>query len=1266
MSGTSPLETLFFDCLRIHSPEDRAAYLVRACAGDAPLERRVRKMLEAHGSSFLEQAAFVPETGTPPLATPDLPGLRIGAYRLVEQIGEGGMGTVWRAEQLEPVHRQVALKLIKAGMDSRQVIARFETERQALALMEHPNIARVLDGGADAAGRPYFVMDLFAGVPITTYCDEARLSVRQRLELFVQVCDAIQHAHQKGVIHRDIKPSNVLVALQDGRAVPKVIDFGLAKAIERKGPEPSPLTQQGGFVGTLEYMSPEQALGRAGSLDTRTDIYSLGVLLYELLTGTTPLSLQRLARASYPEILRAVADEETPRPSTRLEESGGELASISALRRVAPARLANLVRGDLDWIVMKALEKERDRRYATAAEFGQDVQRFLDDEPVLACPPSAGYRLRKFAKRNRGALAAACVLLAALLVGIAAVGWAMRDRSARATDAKRQHDERQARVAAAVNELLDAADRQLAAQAWPEALATVRRADAAATNGEADTPTVEKVRVLLRDLEFVQELESIRSRQSIWSTGGFDSAAGAREYAEAFHAQGIDFATLEEPATIDRLKRTPELAVPLAAALAEWARRQGKDMHGRRRLETLANAIDTDPTRCQLRSIWWNPEQNAVERIEELVETIDVRAHPPVTLISMAQALDVLGRQAAGHRLLRKAQLVHPGDFWLCFEAGTAMSAEKDLEAAIRYDCAAVAIRPDSPAAYSNLGHALLQHNDVDEGIACLKRAIELDPNLPMPYVNMGRALLDLNKPLEALVPVRKALELDPRSALAWLGLGTALLEANRLDEADDAFRRSLELDPKNVHSLCGVSNVLRARHKLPEAVAAARAAIAAEPEQASGYISLGNALTEEGKHAEGAAAFRKAIEFDPQDAVAHVNLGNSLSHDPAKHEEAVAECRRSVELNPGYALGHYGLANALLQSRPEEAVAEYRRAIELGANFALAHFSLGQALGMLKRTDEAIVPLRKAIELDPDCLPACRRLAATYFGREEFAEAEPLLRAVVRLAPKDADAHQSLAYVLAKLDRHDEAIEEYRRSADLEPGKAQRHLLLGITLHGRRRYGEAVAAYRRCIEVDPKCAMAYGVLGDVLHLLEKDDEAVEAYRGAVAIDPKYDEAFHGLGIALANLRKYAEAIAAMEQSLALEPASADALADLAFLLAMCPETRLRDATRALELAQRAVEREPGRTRSRALGAALYRAGRWKDARAALQLAGENDAQSVLLAAMADWQLGDHAAACAAYTRVADAMARANPRGADVRSVAHEAAQLLGVESGSH
>jgi serine/threonine protein kinase len=414
--------SIFAAALEKTGAEERAAYLAGACAGDAKLRRRVEALLRAHAEPDEILDAPEPRACTADEPLTERPGTVIGPYKLLEQIGEGGFGVVFMTEQQRPVRRKVALKVVKPGMDTQQVVARFEAERQALALMDHPNIAHVFDGGETASGRPFFVMELVRGIPITDFCDRNQLRIRERLELYVMVCQAVQHAHQKGIIHRDLKPSNVLVTLHDGQPVVKVIDFGIAKATGQQLTEKTLFTNFAQMIGTPLYMSPEQAELSGLDIDTRSDIYSLGVLLYELLTGTTPLDHERLRTAAYEEIRRIIREEEPAKPSTRISTLGEAATAVSAKRQSDPKRLAQLCRGELDWIVMKALEKDRNRRYESASAFAADVQRYLQDETVQACPPSPWYRLRKFVRRHKRLAVMASLLFAMLVVSVAVLG----------------------------------------------------------------------------------------------------------------------------------------------------------------------------------------------------------------------------------------------------------------------------------------------------------------------------------------------------------------------------------------------------------------------------------------------------------------------------------------------------------------------------------------------------------------------------------------------------------------------------------------------------------------------------------------------------------------------------------------------------------------------------------------------------------------------------------------------------------------------------
>jgi WD40 repeat protein/serine/threonine protein kinase len=484
MDDASPeMLSIFAGAIERPSPGERTAFLDAACGADAELRRRIDALLRAHdeaGGFLGDRPGASDPAATVDQPTGEGPGSVIGPYKLLEPIGEGGFGLVYMAEQLAPVRRKVALKVLKPGMDTRQVVARFEAERQALALMDHPNIAKVFDGGATPSGRPYFVMELVRGLPITAFCDRDHLTLRQRLELFLPVCQAVQHAHQKGIIHRDLKPSNILVVMHDTTAVPKVIDFGVAKALGQELTDKTLFTGFAQMVGTPLYMSPEQA-GQSGlDVDTRSDIYSLGVLLYELLTGTTPFDLERLRTAGYDEIRRIISEEEPPRPSTRLS-TAAKLSAIATNRGLEPRRLSRLVRGELDWVVMKALEKDRRRRYETAGDLAADVRRHLDNQPVRACPPSRWYRSCKFVRRHKAAAVLASVLGTAAVVGVAILA------ASRSAIAREQRQTKAALQAATrAKEGLDAALRRERLDLYYERVARAEREWAINNLGRAE------------------------------------------------------------------------------------------------------------------------------------------------------------------------------------------------------------------------------------------------------------------------------------------------------------------------------------------------------------------------------------------------------------------------------------------------------------------------------------------------------------------------------------------------------------------------------------------------------------------------------------------------------------------------------------------------------------------------------------------------------------------------------------------------------------
>jgi tetratricopeptide (TPR) repeat protein len=1128
--------TIFAEALECGSAAERAAYLDRACAGDAALREQVNALLRAHeaAGNFL-RGHSAPTGAAAPAAPPaDLTGTRLGPYRLMEQIGEGGMGLVFVAEQQEPVRRKVALKVIKPGMDTREVIARFEAERQALALMDHPHIAKVFDAGtiqggpgasAPGAGRPYFVMELVRGVPITDYCDQAQLTPRQRLELFVRVCQAVQHAHQKGVIHRDLKPSNVLVTLHDGTPVPKVIDFGVAKAVGRQLTERTLYTHFAQMVGTPLYMSPEQAELSGLDIDTRSDIYSLGVLLYELLTGTTPFDKERLKQVGFDELRRIIREEEPPKPSTRLSTLARAVTTVSARRRSDPKRLSQFLRGELDWIVMKALAKDRNERYATAKELADDVGRFLEDRPVQAGPPSAWYRLRKFARRNRRGLALAGLVLVFLGVLGGGAGWVAGDRAARQEALQRE-------VGAALDEARDfcRADR------LPEASAAVQRAAALLAGGGGDDALALRLGRVRADVHMASHLEAIRLERAAVRDGYFDSPGAERRYRDAFRDYGLDLAGLDADQAAGRIQASG-IRSQLLAALDDWLlTKTPADRTGRARLLAALRRADDDPWRNRLRQALQPPDKPA---LKALARHPHVTAQPPATVVLLGDGLTRAGERQLAIRVLRSAQQRHPGDFWLNQELASSLMELRPVPArdALGYYRAALAVRPDSPGAHYNLGNALRARGDLAGAAASYRQAIALQPGYAEAYCNLGTVLDDRGDLAGALAAYRKAVARKPDSALAHYDLGDALRTRGDLPGAVAALKKAVALRPRWAKAHYNLGLALRAEGDLAGAVAAFQKAIRLEPDWARLHYSLGNALRARGDLAGAAAAFQKAIALKPGYAGAYCNLGDALYRN-GDLPGAVAALQKAIGLEPGSALAHYNLGNAL-RARGDlpGAVAAYQKAIALKPRYAEAHCNLGLALQGRGDLPGAVAAYRRAITLQPSLAMAHNNLGLALHNQGDLAGALAAYRKAIALEPDLAMAHYNLGNALRAKGDLPGAAAAYRKTISLQPAYAEAHCNLGLTLYARGDLPGAIAAYRKAIAHKPTLAEAYCNLGLALHDQGDLTGALAALRKALTLKPGYAEAHYNLGLALQGRGDLPGAIAAYRKAIALRPA---------------------------------------------------------------------------------------------------------------------------------
>jgi serine/threonine protein kinase/tetratricopeptide (TPR) repeat protein len=961
-----------------------------------------------------------------------------GKYTLVEPIGEGGMGAVWRARQTVPVKRYVAVKLIKAGMDSRQVLARFEAERQALALMDHPNIARVLDGGLHD-GRPFFVMELVKGVPITDFCDARRLTPRERLELFVPVCQAIQHAHQKGVIHRDIKPSNVLVALYDDRPVPKVIDFGVAKATGGALTEHTIETAFGGVVGTPQYMSPEQATLNNLDIDTRSDVYALGVLLYELLTGSTPFSRQELERKGVLEILRVVREEEPPRPSTKLSTADA-LPSLSANRSTEPRALTGLLRSELDWVVMKALEKDRSRRYETANAFAADVRRYLEGEAVQAHPPGAGYRMRKFVRRNKGRVVAAALVLLALLTGIVGTTWGLVH-----AERARREEAAQRRVAVA--------ERYKAEQSEGRAKEERARAEEQRTRAEA------------RETQAIDAVKRFR-----------DAVANEPELKNSLQLESLRKRLLKEPLAFfkdlrNRLQADhdthPKSLARLAGATLELGDLTNEigDMQDavnayRESLAIQQKLVQDDPTVTEYQRDLGNCQINLAKALFSTGRFDD--------------AITVYATAETTFQKLIDSKTPDAGEFrnrlaFINFSRGntfSVMGRSEEAEAQIRQALAhyqrlddegraSGPVLEDLSKSHHQLGLELLERGEAAEAETEILRAIAIQQKLIDNHpgvgyhryihayflTNLSAVHYELGKSPEATADTQRALTICQK-----------LVDEN---PTVTRYRDYLAFNHINLGGVNGISGQLDdAIAHLGQAEEQYRKLVDDNPTAASFRsglgicrVQLGNVLTDLGKPAEAEAAYRRALEGLQK-----------LTGDSPNYTEA----RMCM------AMAHNGLGGIHMRAgRLAEAEVEHRRARESvngqrGEETFLVYteIGLGKVLEIAGKPAESLVVLREALaemRKSVDKKPADNRtkgdLAGVYPAvgwlhvREgRFAEALATLDAGVALGRKLLDAdpnnldyvgkvasvHACRGWARVRAGQRAEAIPDLRRALEL------------------------------------------------------------------------------------------------------------------------------------------------------------------------------------------------------------------------------------------
>jgi serine/threonine protein kinase/Flp pilus assembly protein TadD len=1152
-------------------PENRGAYLDGVCAGDVGLRHRLEGLLSKHGraGNFLEPPALSALATVDESVVGERPGTRIGAYKLLEQIGEGAFGVVFLAGQEQPVHRKVALKVLKPSMDTRQVVARFEAERQALALMDHPNIARVFDGGttsgepgalATGGGRPYFVMELVRGIPMTDFCDQNQLTIRDRLALFVTVCHAIQHAHQKGIIHRDLKPSNVLVTLQDGAPLAKVIDFGIAKALGQPLTDKTLFTGFSQLIGTPLYMSPEQAALTSADVDTRSDLYSLGVLLYELLTGTTPLQSDRYREVGFDELRRVIREEDPPPPSHRISTLSPAATGLSPKCRSELRRLSQVCRGELDWIAMKCLEKDPSRRYESASALAADVQAYLHDEPVRAVPPSACYRLRKYARRHKTALAVAGLILCIIGLTAGGAGWVVRDRMAREQELRLEQATRRDKLASQLELALAQADFLQGQGKRPEALAALERAELIASEVSADLACKKRLAAVkdrlaaeARDQQFMARFEAIRLREASRvnaKENHFNNHLIAPEIRKALHDYGIDIGVAATAEAAARIKTRPKrVRLQVIAALDQCLAYPGNDARMRPWLLAVLSSADNDAWRKQARMAWLYCLSG---RALKLAREVDVTKHPPSFLLSLAARVPLevttsrpiqdhpggpvqrkIEKKKLGERLdlLRRIQDAYPGDLQANVCLGLELLDSQHPAEAITYFTAALALRPDNPGLYFNRAIARHRVSEVDAAIADCRKAVTYAADYEVARFFLIQMLLDRKRWDEAIGECRAVLARDSKArdfknVPACYYLGKALHGKNQFDEAAGAYRAALALDPKYEDARFDLINLLLHTKQWDEAICECRA-VPRDSKTVLTYYHLGIALRNKNELEEAEGAYRKALALDPNFARAHVNLGVTLEHQN-RVDEAIREYRTAIALDPRNINAHRNLGVALRDKKPAcDALCLFGTAAAPGPRFALAPYSVGLALERRRQLDEVIREFRTVTTLDPNDAPA----------REALEQAEM--------------ARVTHINVLVQRNRWDEVIDECNAVLQRDSRSASAYYLLGIARGKKKQF---IKAERACLmaialdhqakitnlglakRLDSKHAHAHVNLGVMLYYQNRVDEAIREYRTAVALDPRNIIAHRNLGVALRDKKPSCNALCLFGTAAALDP----------------------------------------------------------------------------------------------------------------------------------